>query len=289
MKRRAFLRQAAAAGMAAAALAAGGQVRAADGAALSLPKIKLGRLEVSRLILGSNPFWGYSHTSPAADEQMRTWYTDERIMAALDEAAVCGITAVATPPTPRWIDLHKKYLDRGGRLRIWLAQPDGSPETMKQQITDSVKGGAGAVLVQGHVVEGQFEKGRFDVLRGWVDHTKSLGVPAGLAAHRSDVHVELEKQGLATDFYFQCFYNLSHDEAFREEDRAKAVEAIGRIAKPVVAYKILAAGRNAPKEAFEYAFSHIGAKDGVCVGVFPRDKTDQIHEDAGWVVTKPRA
>ena len=41
-----------------------------------LPKIKLGQLEVSRLILGSNPFFGFSHGNPQAKpDEMKTWYS----------------------------------------------------------------------------------------------------------------------------------------------------------------------------------------------------------------------
>ncbi|MFC1604061.1 hypothetical protein ACFL5F_03445 [Planctomycetota bacterium] len=46
-----------------------------------LPKIKLGQLEVSRLILGSNPFFGFAHDNPqASSDQMKEYYTDERAM-----------------------------------------------------------------------------------------------------------------------------------------------------------------------------------------------------------------
>ncbi|MGB2819512.1 MAG: twin-arginine translocation signal domain-containing protein, partial [Phycisphaerae bacterium] len=51
--------------------AAVGALRAADAAAAAepagkLPKIRIGKLEVSRLILGSNPFFGFSHGNPQA-------------------------------------------------------------------------------------------------------------------------------------------------------------------------------------------------------------------------------
>src|SRR5512136_2739892 len=94
------------------------QVRPAGGAAgpPALPTVRLGTLEVSRLILGSNPFWGYSHKSAALDEEMRRHHTDERIVQILDEAAACGLTAVASPPEERWRTLWMRYKAGGGRL-----------------------------------------------------------------------------------------------------------------------------------------------------------------------------
>jgi len=273
-------------GLAAAAVAAGvvaGQVGGAEPAAAELPKIKLGPLKVSRLILGSNPFFGFAHQPGNVGDRMNAYYTDDRIMAVLDEAAAQGITAVAAPPFKRWIDLYKRYLDRGGKLRTWISQPDGPPEGMKDEIALSVKAGARAVFVQGHRVEQQFEAGTFDVARGWVEHTKSLGVAAGLASHRPDVHLEAERRGFPADFYFQCFYNVAHGDHFVDEDRTKAVATIRQVAKPVIGYKILAAGRNQAVEAFEFAFRPIRPKDGVCVGVFPKDQPDQIAQNAALV------
>jgi len=95
------------------------------------------------------------------------------------------------------------------------------------------------------------------------------------------VHLEAETRRFPTDFYFQCFYN--HSQGYHDEDRWKAIQTIRQIPKPVVGYKILAAGRLTAKEGFEFAFRHLRKKDGVCVGVFPKHDPDQIEEDADLV------
>ncbi len=107
-----------------------GALRAAEGMATDavsgeLPGIKLGKLEVSRLILGSNPFYGFDHGNPqASNKEMREYYTDDRIMQVMDEAARQGITAVWSPPYDNWTRLWKNYRRKGGKLRIWIGQPD---------------------------------------------------------------------------------------------------------------------------------------------------------------------
>src|SRR5512135_3932796 len=113
MKRRDFLKAGAVltVGGMAAAEAVGPHVPRQAGAPASLPTVTLGGLEVSRLILGSNPFWGYSHKSAQLDEEMRKHHTDERIVQILDEAASCGLTAVASPPDVRWTKLWMRYRD----------------------------------------------------------------------------------------------------------------------------------------------------------------------------------
>ena len=286
MKRRDFLKS----GVAGAACAAAGGIPGLSSPAFggpqaaaappALPTVRLGTLEVSRFILGSNPFWGYSHKSKALDEEMKRFHTDERIMQILDEAAECGVTTLASPPDERWVRLWARYLDRGGRLKIWISQCHGNPDQMLSEIDRSVKAGAKAIFIQGARVEEQYNAGRFDTLRSWLERIKEAGLPAGCAAHDPTIHPELERRKFPTDFYYQCFYYVSRSEDYPAAERERAVATVLKIDKPVIAYKILAAGRLPASEGFEYAFNHIRRKDGVCVGIYAQQAIDQIRQNA---------
>lgn len=246
----------------------------------SMPTVRLGKLEVSRFILGSNPFWGYSHKSSELDEEMRRHHTDDRIIQILDEAAECGLTAVASPPDERWRKIWTGYKSSGGRLKLWISQCHGRPEQMLKEIDRSIEAGAAAIFIQGMRVEEQFGKGNIDVLRSWIEHIKKAGLPAGAAAHWPEIHPELERRSFPTDFYFQCMYNVSKTNDYSPTEREKATATIEQLKKPVIAYKILAAGRLAAAEGFEYAFDHIARKDGVCVGIYAQRAIDQIRQNA---------
>jgi len=285
MKRREFIKTS---GLVGAAALTAGAVRPVQAAAVAgdgrlienMPKVKLGALDVSRFILGSNPFWGYSHKNSELDKEMREHHTDERIAQILDEAASCGVTALASPPDKRWVDLYAKYLAGGGKLKIWIGQCHGEPANMEKEIDIAAKGGAKAIFIQGHRVEQQFDLGKWDVLKGWLERIRGHGLPAGLAAHYPEVHLEAEKRKLPADFYYQCFFNVSKSGDWSDRERALAVETIRQIDKPVIAYKILGAGRLEAKPAFEYALEKIRRKDGVCVGIYSGNAIDQIRENA---------
>src|SRR5579884_2955978 len=60
---------------------------------VQVPKMKFGTAEVSRLVLGTNPFYGYSHYSPNLDFSMREWYTPDRICQTIRQATEYGINA----------------------------------------------------------------------------------------------------------------------------------------------------------------------------------------------------
>jgi hypothetical protein len=110
ISRRDWMKQVSLLGAAAAAVRSSSQLLAGDLPPGQLPKIKLGNLEVSRLILGSNPFFGWAHGNPqGSDKEMRAYYTDAQVMSVLDAAAVQGITAVWTPCYPPWIRLWNEY------------------------------------------------------------------------------------------------------------------------------------------------------------------------------------
>jgi len=44
-----------------------------------MERVRIGNLEVSRLILGGNPFSGFSHWHAAGDAEMKHYYTAARI------------------------------------------------------------------------------------------------------------------------------------------------------------------------------------------------------------------
>jgi len=248
-----------------------------------LPGIMLGKLKVSRLILGSNPFFGYSHRGKEADAEMRAYFTPQRLAAFLDDAARVGITAVAAPVYPRWTEFWRRYRDEGGRLPAWIAQPDQS-DHIPDLIDEAARTGAAAISVQGARVDEQFAQGRMDVLRQWVERIRDLGLPAGLASHRTDTHLAVEDAGIPTDFYFQCLFK---PHSYRPSERVEALAAIRRLPKPVVAYKVLAASRFAAGPAFRAVMGDLRPTDGVCVGMYPPDNPAMLEENAAWVRGSP--
>jgi molecular chaperone HscB len=67
-------------------------------------------------------------------------------------------------------------------------------------------------------------------------------------------------------------YPLHMHPLFREAD-------IYGAGKPTIHYKVLAAGRTPPAQAFAFVKQHWREGDAVCVGVSTKDKSDMIRED----------
>jgi len=243
----------------------------------AMPTIKLGKLKVSRLILGCNPFFGFAHGNPqASGSEMKKWYTDQRIMSVLDESADRGVTAVWVPSYDRWIRVWNKYRTNGGKMPIWIGQPDNY-KNMAEHITACAKNGGKAICIQGACVDRAFSQKKFDLVRKWLDLIRSFDLPAGIATHKPHTHLLAEDKKLPADFYHQCVYQ---PENYKPECLKKAIATIRQLDKPVVAYKVLAAGRLAPKKAFAELLKQIKPKDGLCVGVFPKKNPGEIVENS---------
>lgn len=60
-------------------------------------------------------------------------------------------------------------------------------------------------------------------------------------------------------------------------------DLIQRLSKPVVHYKVLAAGRNDPQAALAFTASTMRANDAVCVGVFTKDNPHMLAQDIAWL------
>lgn len=118
--RRQFLQQTL--GLAAGAVLAELPVGAQEAGATSskpLPTIKLGRHEVSRLIIGGNPIYGFSHFNRILSEYQTNWHTPERVVALLRSAEAHGLNTWQSSYSERMLSDLERYREAGGKMN-WL-------------------------------------------------------------------------------------------------------------------------------------------------------------------------
>ncbi len=249
-----------------------------------LPSVDFCGLHVTRLILGANPFGGYSHQNPERDRAMRSYYTVERIKETWGRAEAAGIsTMITNNETPHVLQAVQEYLGGGGALQ-WIAQVNlREKNDMAQAIDEVVEIGCKALYFHGALVDDAYHRQDAAVIRAWCEYARSRGVPAGVAGHAPEAHLWVNSLGV-TDFHAVCFFNCGSlhtggGERFRLGDMSRAVDAIRQIRKPCIGYKIMGAGRIDARMAFEYAFENIKPTDVVNVGMFRGDKDAIVEEN----------
>jgi len=251
--------------------------------------VSIGNLKVSRLITGSNPFSGFSHQGAARDREMMSWYKSERIKAALRESERVGINTLVARTDHHVMRFLLEHRDEGGHLQ-WFAQtcPEVGPQHMC--VERAVAGGAVACHIHGGLMDYLYQNGKLDEIVPVIDLIKQAGMLAAVAGHLPDIFRWAEEH-LDLDYYMCSYYNpmprdrnpehvRSETEYYLEEDREAMCALIPTLSHPVIHYKVLAAGRNAPEATFRAVAARMRANDAVCVGFFTGDDPKIIETDA---------
>jgi hypothetical protein len=250
--------------------------------------IRLGDVEVSRLIIGGNPFSGVSHQNPQTDLAMKRYFTVARIKETLRSAEELGITAFVGRADRHITRLLFEYWNEGGNIR-WIAQTCPEMSSQSRSVEDALSEGAVACYLHGGVMDNLFARGEIKEIPDLIRKIRDAGIPAGIAGHNPKVF-EWAEANLDVDFYMCSHYNSAHRdqnaelrsgmaEWFNDADRDTMVSLIRGLSKPAIHYKIFAAGRKNPREAFAFTARHLRPGDGVCIGVYPEHMPGMLSED----------
>jgi hypothetical protein len=300
--RRQFLQQTVGLATAATALSQlSAPARSAEAGAPMLPTIKLGRHEVTRLIIGGNPIYGYSHFNRILSEYMTAWHTPERVVELLKHCEASGINTWQNSYAERTLSDLDRYREAGGRMNwLCLGKPDW--DRNPQLIDDAARRKPIGIAPHGSLGERLHREKKLDVLTDLLKRIRDQGVLVGLSAHNPALIELSEEKGWGVDYYMCCLYYLTRTreefqkllggeaplgEVYLPSDPPRMFKVIQTTRKPCLAYKILAAGRKVEsatqvRQCFETAFGNIKAGDAVIVGMY-QQLSDQVTENAAIV------
>lgn len=254
---------------------------------MSLPVVTIGHRQFTRLTIGGNPFSGISHQTPERDREMLDYYTVDRIKRTLFECEAAGINTACLRVDAHICRLLREFRAEGGRLQ-WIAQMGPEEGSHEGNINRAAGNGAVAYYIHGGVTDKLYSEGKMDRIAELVDYIQKKGMLAGIAGHLPEAHLAIYEAQIPADFHVVCFYNCGSvhagcGEKFVPEDPPVAVEAIQKIQKPCIGYKVMAAGRNNWQDALRYAYSNIKPGDIVNLGMFTKDKPNMAWENAQFV------
>jgi hypothetical protein len=257
-----------------------------------IPRVRFAGADISRLVVGCNPFYGFAHFNDTLAQIMREYYTPERVCEVLHQCSRFGINAYNYVNLGRAPQDWQRFLSEGGRLHL-VMQGMGDPVPLVQNLKPL------AMYHHGGWTDRAFQAGKIGEVRDWCKRVRDLGVAVGVGTHKPDVIALVEEQGWDVDFYAGCVYNISRTpqewrtllngelmempgEIYVQSDPPRMYSVMRQTSKPCFAFKILAAGRVGERDmdqAFRTAFASIKPTDGIFVGVFPRVK-DEVRENA---------
>jgi hypothetical protein len=300
--RRDFLQQSAGIATGLAAISPSAQAAERPNVASSLlPTIHLGSHRVTRLIIGGNPVYGYSHFNKHFDRHMTTWHTPARVMELLKRCEECGLNTFQNSYSERTLADLERYRSAGGTMN-WLCLGNPDWDEHPEFIDDAAKHKPIGISPHGHLNEKLHRQKKYKVLTDLLKRIRDQGVLVGLSAHDPTLIETAEEKGWDIDYYMTALYFLTRTrdeyrailgndlplgEIYLPTDPALMFKAIKATSKPCLAYKLLAAGRRVRtpvevRQCFEEAFANLKRTDAAIVGMY-QPFGDQVGENAAIV------
>jgi len=253
-----------------------------------LPRVRFGEHEITRLIVGGNPFVFNSHFREEMNREMAEYYSPEQIVRTLHRCQEVGINTIQARGDYHRIFHYLELFRREGGQLNFIAQTASEMHDIRHNIRVIAAYGAIGIYIHGTKTDELWLQGKIDKVEDYLKTIRDTGCRVGLAAHIPEIYDHAEEKGWDLDFYMACFYNIARnpresavvtgkfqEEEFNPEDPPRTVKFIQNTKKQCLAYKILGAGRkcgdqNQVRDAFKWAFARIKPLDCVVVGMFPK-------------------
>ncbi len=267
-----------------------------------LPKGKIGKHEISRLVLGGNLIGGWAHSRDLlyVPSLFKAYNTEKKVYETLMLAEQAGVNTINIGfPSNPLIAKYKKLF--GSKIQV-ISQvgPDMDKNDYFVNIDKAIDFGVDIVQIQGNWCDWLVRDQKMEVIQKMMDHIRKQGYTAGLASHSIESLVACEEQGIIPDYYMKTMHHDQYWSAHPREFRVpfevdgkkhldhnkfhdncfclfpeKTVDFVSKTKVPVMGFKVLAAGAIEPKDGFRWAFEN-GA-DFICVGMFDFQVVDNIN------------
>jgi len=246
------------------------------------PRTMVGGVSLSRLIVGTNWFLGYSHTSNAKDRFIKSYQTRQNITDILVIFMNTGVDTIMGMPEPFLRDAIIEAQNRTGRkAKLVLTPhfnilPGGESENEPERVFDKCKE-LGATLCMPHqCVTDRLIDRLHNKIRDIDKYTQMIrerGMIPGLSTHMPEAVTIADATHADVETYIQL-YNAAGFLMQVEADWVMRI--IKKAKKPVMTIKPLAAGRLLPPVGLAFVWNTIRNQDMVAIGTTTPDEAKEV-------------
>jgi hypothetical protein len=250
----------------------------------NFPRTLVGGVSVSRMIVGTNWFLGWSHTSLAKDKFIREYQTRESIAQVIGAFLEYGIDTVMGPTSQLLIDAVRLAEDRSGRKIILVLTPGFSlaPNCTKEESPETAfdfcrKHGATFCMPHQCVTDALIDRreGKIRDLDRYTAMIRERGMIPGLSTHMPEAVVYADKQGADVETYIQLYNSAGF---LMQVEVDWVMKVIQEAKKPVMTIKPLAAGRILPPVGLAFVWATLRDCDMVAIGTTTPDEAREVAE-----------
>jgi hypothetical protein len=244
---------------------------------VKFPTTKIGGIELSRLLIGSNPFGGFSHFSNARDEWLKKYFSVERIVEVLATCSARGLNGFVSGVVPKFYDALRMHEDQTGRKLHWIITPGGGSmiaETIEEEIDWCAKHGGEFILPHPcwsdvRLVPSKNEIIGFDDI---IKRIRGLGLIPGVSTHRPETVVVCDRRPYDVETYIQILNPIGFLMTLETDWCARVIQQADH---PTICIKPLAAGRVLPPTGFKFAYDNCKAVDTVAAGFMSPEEANE--------------
>jgi hypothetical protein len=236
------------------------------------PRTTVGGVSLPRLLIGTNWFLGYSHTSRAQDNWIKELQTRERITDVICAFLEYGIDAVMAPRSQHLEDAIQAAEDRTGHgvIRIltpsFNLKPGGDPEMEPEVILDQTKALGATFCLPHQCVTDALVDRMHGVIRDIDKYSQMIrdrGMIPGLSTHMPESVPYADNTGADVETYIQIYNGAGF---LMQVEADWVMRIIHKAKKPVMTIKPLAAGRLLPVVGLAFVWNTIRDQDMVTIG-----------------------
>ena len=249
-----------------------------------MKRVSIGNLTFSKVLCGSNPFYGHSHFSEARNAEYLARFDDEAVKRTIQRGIDLGVNTVESCANERIVSLLSDLrAANDGRIHfVGSTRIDETSEmsTHEEKLSFLIENRADICVVHAQLVDQPREADKIEGLEPFIDRIHEAGLLAGISTHQISTVELCERKGYGIDAYLFPL-NLSgyvYPAYEGNETAQERADLIRSVPKPFVIIKALAAGRIPPDEGLPFVAENSKPNDLISIGLGTEEEVAETLE-----------
>lgn len=237
-----------------------------------MKQVLIGDVGFSKVLCGTNQFYGHSHFSEARNVEYLARFNDEMIARTIQHCIDFGVNAVESSANERIISILSTLRERThepirfvGSTRI---DETSGIRSHQEKLSFLIANRADICVIHSQYVDRQSKGDSVAGLEQMVAMIHAAGLLAGISTHKVETIELCEKRNYGIDTYLFPL-NLSgfvYPGYKGQETVQDRVAIIRGVSKPFILIKVLAAGRIPPAEGLPFVAENAKPNDLISLG-----------------------
>jgi hypothetical protein len=246
--------------------------------------VTIGNRKFSRIICGTNSFYGHSHFSAARNADYLNRFDDETIERTIAYCVKLGINTVESPANERIMAILSHIQDKQpepiqlvGSTRIDETSPI---KRHQQKLTLLVENQTQICVIHAQFVDRPRKKDSIAGLTRLIEKIHTAGLLAGISTHQVETveHCERLNYGIDTYLFPLNLSGFVYPGYEGTETVQQRIQLVQGTQKPFILIKTLGAGRIPPDEGLQFIAENAKPIDLVSIGFSTEDEVSEVVE-----------